>query len=72
MALLVVWQAKASGLFSRFHEHLTFLWFCWFVPDKKHHVKRTPDERDVLQAIARKKNAAAIKVQKTGALPSGE
>jgi|GEM_PF-6565688 len=40
------------------------------MPNKKHHVKLTPDERGTLQAIARKENAEAIKDQKAGALPS--
>jgi hypothetical protein len=38
------------------------------MPNKKHHVKLTTEERTVLSAIARKKNAAAIKVQKAKAL----
>jgi len=39
------------------------------VPNKEHHVKLTPDERGTPQAIGRKENAGAIKVQKAGALP---
>ncbi len=38
------------------------------MPNKKHHVKLTTEERTALSAIARKKNAAAIKVQKAKAL----
>jgi hypothetical protein len=34
------------------------------MPNKKHHIKLTPDERKELEAVARKRNAAAVKVQR--------
>ena len=34
------------------------------MPNKKHHIKLTPDERKELETVARKRNAAAVKVQR--------
>jgi hypothetical protein len=34
------------------------------MPNKKHHIKLTPEERKELGAVARKRNAAAVKVQR--------
>lgn len=38
------------------------------MPNKKHHIKLSPDEREELSAIARKRNAAAVKVQRAKVL----
>jgi hypothetical protein len=38
------------------------------MPAKKHHIKLSPDEREELQAIARKQRASATKVQRARAL----
>ena len=34
------------------------------MPNKKHHIKLTPEERKELEAVARKRNAAAARVQR--------